>query len=56
MDWNQIILALIAILATGFVIKIVITKKTSIRKIVQNNNTAQGDIVAGDKTTNNTYK
>jgi hypothetical protein len=56
MDWTQIILALIAILATGFAIKIAITKNTSIRKVVQNNNTAKGDIVAGDKTTNNINK
>lgn len=56
MDWTRIILALIAIFAAGIVIKKVITKNTSIQKVVQKNNTAQGDIVAGDKTTSNINK
>lgn len=56
MDWTKIILALIAILAVGVVIKVVITKNSSTRKVVQKNNYAQGDIVAGDKTTNNINK
>ena len=56
MDWTKIILAIIAIFATGFAIKKVITKNTSIRKVVQNKNKVQGDIVAGDKTTNNINK
>ena len=56
MDWTKIMLAIIALFVVGAVIKVVITKNSSTRKVVQKNNTAQGDIVAGDKTTNNINK
>ena len=56
MDWTKIILAIIAIFAVGIVVKVVITNNSSTRKVVQKNNYAQGDIVAGDKTTNSINK
>ncbi len=53
MEWTKVILAIIALLAAGFTFKFISNKKSknnSFFKIVsQKNNTAKGDIVAGDK-------
>jgi hypothetical protein len=51
MDWTRIILAIIAFLGTGLAINLVL--KISSKTITQNNNNVKGDIVAGNKVTNN---
>lgn len=57
MEWSSIsaiILAVIGVLATGFTIKTIISNRskrnTNVRIVSQKNNTAGGDIVAGDST------
>lgn len=54
MDWTKITLALIALLAAGLAVRIVIKSNSSSKKIVQKNNTVKGDIVGRDKITNKT--
>jgi len=62
MDWNQILLAVIAAIAalitTGAALKFVFKRKTTNRKSIhivsQKNNTAHGDIIAGDSVKNHT--
>lgn len=57
MEWSNIsaiVLGIIGVLAAGFTIKTIISnrskKNTNVRIVSQKNNTAGGDIVAGDST------
>lgn len=57
MEWSNIsaiVLGIIGVLAAGFTIKTIILnrskKNTNVRIVSQKNNTAGGDIVAGDST------
>jgi hypothetical protein len=57
MDWStvgKVLLALVAAIAGGLVIKVAVSRRTSrrteIRFVSQKNNVAGGDIVAGDST------